>query len=92
MCEYHFRNVDSFVVLFDWNGDAVVCYRDAVVFDVNSDGTVNAADLVTYSNYLLGKENISARQATAADLTADGTANAYDMVLLRRKVVAAAKK
>jgi len=60
--------------------------------DVNSDGTVNAADLVTYSNYLLGKENISARQATAADLTADGTANAYDMVLLRRKVVAAAKK
>ena len=55
--------------------------------DVNTDGKVGAADLVTYSRYLLGAQEISADDAVLADLNFDGSCDCFDMVSLRKKAV-----
>ncbi len=60
--------------------------------DVNSDGTISAADLVKYSRYLLAGDSLTYTQESAADLTSDGRADTFDMVLLRKKVIAGKKQ
>ncbi|MBR6581432.1 MAG: CotH kinase family protein [Ruminococcus sp.] len=53
--------------------------------DVNSDGTVSAADLVLLNKWLLGAENnINGAQA---DVHSDGVIDVYDMITLRKIVI-----
>ena len=52
--------------------------------DVNGDGTINATDIQTLSEYLVGLE-VNCSQA-AADVNSDGEINLADVILLRRSV------
>lgn len=54
--------------------------------DVNGDGNVGAADLVTLRNWLLGKSDTLEKWENA-DLCEDGVINVYDMVMLRRLLI-----
>lgn len=53
--------------------------------DVNADGYVNAADLVTLHKYILG--NSSLADPAAADLSGDGIINIFDVVLMRKIIL-----
>ena len=52
--------------------------------DVNGDGKINAADIQTLSEYLVGLEVNCSR--AAADVNGDGEINLADVILLRRSV------
>jgi hypothetical protein len=54
--------------------------------DVNSDGKVDAADVITLNRYISGKYNISA-DSYAADVNSDGFVDATDLDILRRMLV-----
>ncbi len=60
---------------------------DCPMGDVNTDSKVGAADLVTFSRYLLGAQDISADDIVLADLNFDGSYDCFDMVRLRKKAV-----
>lgn len=53
--------------------------------DVNADGSLTAADLVSMARFLLGREEL--RDWQAGDLTADNTIDTYDLVRLRALLV-----
>jgi len=55
--------------------------------DANADGSINTADLVCLSRYLLGSGKLSMDDATVCDLNFDGRADTFDMVKLRTKVI-----
>ena len=56
------------------------------VGDVNKDGGKNVADLVSMSNYLLGKGGLDEGSEALSDLNFDGRTDTFDLVALRRKV------
>ncbi len=62
-----------------------VCSR--AMGDVNDDGRVNTADLVSFSRYLLGGADLTEDDATVCDLNFDGSADTFDTVLFRRKLI-----
>lgn len=82
----------------EYNTDNVYCCNiaeielygtpEAVKGDVNSDGSVDTADIVMLQRYLFGK--ITEINMEAADLCRDDKLNGYDMILLRRLVFAKA--
>ncbi len=82
----------------EYNKDSVYCCNiaeielygtpEAVKGDVNSDGSVDTADIVMLQRYLFGK--ITEINMEAADLCRDDKLNGYDMILLRRLVFAKA--
>ena len=55
--------------------------------DVNTDGSVNTADLVFMSKYLLGREDFTKKQYELADMNEDGSADIFDMVSLRQELL-----
>ena len=55
--------------------------------DVNTDGSVNTADLVLMSKYLLGREDFTKKQSELADMNEDGSADIFDMVSLRKELL-----
>lgn len=55
--------------------------------DANADGSINTADLVCLSRYLLGSGELSMDDATVCDLNFDGTADTFDMVKLRSRLI-----
>ena len=82
----------------EYNTDNVYCCNIAEIElygtpslakgDVNSDGSVDTADIVMLQRYLFGK--ITEINMEAADLCRDDKLNGYDMILLRRLVFAKA--
>ncbi|MGN0591779.1 MAG: carbohydrate-binding domain-containing protein [Ruminococcus sp.] len=54
--------------------------------DVNEDGNVSIADIVTLQKYLLRMNSLSTAGKTNADLTGDGRVNVFDLSLLKRAV------
>ena len=56
--------------------------------DVNTDGGVNIADLVTMQRYLLGNADISPDKRVLADVYSDGSCDGFDIGLLRKKLIA----
>ena len=55
--------------------------------DCNLDGAVNAADLVTLSNFLLGKKTAAVITTESSDLNGDGTVDIFDVVALRKLLI-----
>lgn len=55
--------------------------------DVNADGNINVADLVTMQKYLLGSSRLEADRWVLADVCHDGKIDAFDMVIMRNKVI-----
>lgn len=54
---------------------------DDMKYDVNKDGTVGIADVVTLNGYILGK---TYGYSISADLNGDGAVDVFDMVLMRQ--------
>ena len=52
--------------------------------DVNIDGKLSAADLVTLEKYLVAEENLTRDQWLNADVNRDDSADVFDMVLIRK--------
>ncbi|MDE7137997.1 MAG: leucine-rich repeat protein, partial [Ruminococcus sp.] len=81
----------SFVpsVLHSFQGEELpVC--DYGMGDINTDGSVNIADLVEMNKYILGKSSVSRDDIILADLNYDGITDVFDMVCMR-KIVAGVK-
>lgn len=55
--------------------------------DVNADGSINVADLVSLQNYLLGRSDLVKEHWILSDVCHDGDINVFDMVILRRIVI-----
>ncbi|MDE5771889.1 MAG: leucine-rich repeat protein [Ruminococcus sp.] len=58
--------------------------------DINTDGSVNVADLVQLNKYIMGKSSVSGDDIILADLNYDGVTDIFDMVCMR-KIVAGIK-
>ncbi|MBR4201624.1 MAG: rhamnogalacturonan lyase [Oscillospiraceae bacterium] len=61
--------------------------RDALIGDVNLDGTVTAADAVELLKFLLTEKELTAEQAAQADINGDRKLNAVDLTLLKRMLM-----
>ena len=55
--------------------------------DLNMDGTVNVADLLLMSKYLLGAADFTKAQFGLADMNGDKAADIFDLVCLRKKLL-----
>ena len=75
----------NFVVL----GVPDVSEPEALTGDVNIDGSVDLADIVTLSNHLLGRKAMTADQGKLADMDGDNTVDVFDLIRLRRAVFTA---
>ena len=75
---------DQFIALRDKYRPAEPFTPAPVIGDVNGDSTVNSADLVVLSKYLLGCESINDPQV--CDVDQDGKINVFDFVALREIV------
>lgn len=51
------------------------------------DGTVNVADLLLMSKYLLGAADFTKAQFGLADMNGDKAADIFDLVCLRKKLL-----
>lgn len=60
--------------------------EEKVLGDANSDGSVNAADIVEIVNYIMGKP-FEKFDADAADTNRDGTINVADIVLITAHIM-----
>ena len=54
--------------------------------DMNTDGSVNIADLVEMNKYILGKSSVNRDDIVLADLNYDGVTDVFDMVCMRKLV------
>ena len=72
--------------LHDFQGDKLPECRYRMG-DVNADGNINTADLVTLQKYLHGRSGITKANGVLADVCCDGVTDVLDMVALRRKVI-----
>ena len=52
--------------------------------DVNSDGTVNTADITTLQRFLLAADTIHITEPSSADMNDDGSVNIIDFILLKK--------
>ncbi len=54
--------------------------------DMNTDGSVNIADLVEMNKYILGKSSVNGEDIVLSDLNYDGVTDVFDMVCMRKLV------
>ena len=59
----------------------------ALVGDINADGSVDIADLTLLQKYILCKTAFTAEQASAADLNFDGSVDIFDSAALRKTII-----
>ena len=55
--------------------------------DLNGDGVLSVADMLTMKRYLLGKTQFTKEQFKSADLNGDGKADIFDLVRFREEVL-----
>lgn len=55
--------------------------------DIDGNGSFNAADVVSFSKFLLNKSDEKPDNLYAADLNADGKINVFDLVAMKRKIL-----
>lgn len=70
-------------------GDTTVqaVYTQSILGDVDLDGDVDVADLVSLQRYLLRKDTLTPEQAAQADINGNQQLSAADLVLLRRMLL-----
>lgn len=59
-------------------------YPQPIKGDVNNDGRIEIADLVSMQFYLLGRNKLTAEEEILADINDDNRVDVYDLVLLRQ--------
>lgn len=72
------------------NSDITVTaiYKNGVLRgDINSDGTVNVADLVLLQKHLLNITPLTQQQGILADVQVDGVINISDAIILKRVIL-----
>lgn len=62
------------------------------VGDINNDGTIGVADLVTLQNHVLGKYILIQEQFEYADMNGDGAIDAFDITKLRKTILSSEQK
>ena len=72
------------VCLFPINASA------AVRGDVNGDGTFSAADLVAFSQYIMGSGEVP-KSLGSGDLYSDNVLDVYDVIMMRKELVKASQ-
>ncbi|MDE6426139.1 MAG: leucine-rich repeat protein [Ruminococcus sp.] len=55
--------------------------------DLNQDGKINIADLVTMNKYILCQDNISYDTYILSDLTFDGIVDSFDLVKMKKLII-----
>ena len=55
--------------------------------DLNGDGVLSVADMLTMKRYLLGKTQFTEEQFRSADLNSDGKADIFDLVRFREEIL-----
>ena len=65
--------------------DSELMYKNG---DLNGDGYLSVADLVSMKLYLTGKKEFTEEQFKSADLNGDGNADVFDLVSYRKAVLA----
>ena len=60
--------------------------------DVNGDGVLTVADIVTVCNHLLGRAAMTEEQCELADMNDDGKVDVFDLIRVRRAVIAAVQQ
>lgn len=58
---------------------------DALYGDINNDGSINAADAVALSRWLLGAED--ANISEFSDISGDGKIDIVDLIVLKNKLL-----
>ncbi|MDE5772355.1 MAG: hypothetical protein K2I06_12145 [Ruminococcus sp.] len=71
----------------DNNGSYETDFVPDYIGDVNFDSKVNIADMVIMEKYLLGKQEMTAKQFIASDMNGDGQSDSFDMVKFRNKLL-----
>lgn len=60
-------------------------YSEPIAGDINGDGEIRIADMVSLQNYLLASTKLSSSQIIAADINSDGKVDVFDMIEMRKK-------
>ncbi|MDE6783811.1 MAG: dockerin type I repeat-containing protein [Ruminococcus sp.] len=55
--------------------------------DIDGDGKIAVADLVSLEYYILGRDKLSSEQFSSADINNDGKVDTFDFVLLRKMLI-----
>ena len=82
-------NETTIGIRLDTNGDGSyeTDYSPDILGDVNLDGEINVADMVTAQKYLLHRQALEKKQFIAADIDLSGYCDVFDFILLRRRVI-----
>lgn len=67
--------------------DAGINAAGAVPGDINSDGTVNTADIGMLQKHLTASSSLTVRQRKAADMDGSGSLNTLDLALLKKQLL-----
>ena len=76
-------------IIIKADGEGASLPQTGIKGDVNIDGKLSAADLVTFEKYLVNEDVLTRDQWLNADINRDDSADVFDMVLLRKLVIAA---
>lgn len=68
------------------SAETIPAYTEIVSGDLNNDGAVSVADMVTMSRYILGTEQLDPQQYANTDINNDGEVNAFDLVYMRKVI------
>ena len=81
---------DQTITVSVWEAETLTCSFSKTSFDkgdINLDGSVNAADLVLMTKYILGSEALSKEKTGLADMNGDGRTDVFDLIGLRKKII-----
>jgi beta-N-acetylglucosaminidase/uncharacterized protein YraI len=75
------------LAFYDENGDEVEEYEVVIYGDLNGDGKISNADLVTMQKHILGISTLEGVYLEAADAGRDGAVSNKDLVMLQKHIL-----
>ena len=76
-------------IIIKSDGEGAALPQTGIKGDVNIDGKLSAADLVTLEKYLVNEDTLTRDQWLNADINRDDSADVFDMVMLRKLLLKA---